>query len=281
MPSSFQRECLAREPTIRLGVSTCLMGENVRYDGGHKRDRYLINTLGQFVEWVPVCPEVEIGLSVPREAMRLVGDPEDPRLVTIKTGKDYTDRMQGWAVERLEQLAGARLHGFVFKSRSPSSGLFRVKVYSEQGMPSRLGTGIFAREVVRRFPLLPVEEEGRLHDLGLRENFIERVFAYARFTCLLQADATPGGMVAFHTAHKLTMMAHSPETYQEMGRLVARAGDLAWPELAERYGGLLMEGLEVMATRGRHANVLQHLMGFLKTHITPSDKQDLLRLIED
>ncbi|MGD2145492.1 MAG: DUF523 and DUF1722 domain-containing protein [Anaerolineae bacterium] len=281
MPSNFQRECFEREPTIRLGVSTCLMGENVRYDGGHKRDRYLINTLGQFVEWVPVCPEVEIGLPVPREAMRLVGDPEDPRLVTIKTGKDYTDRMQSWAVERLEELASTKLHGFVFKSRSPSSGLYRVKVYSEQGMPSRLGTGIFAHEVVRRFPLLPVEEEGRLHDLGLRENFIERVFAYARFTCLLKADPTPGGIVAFHTAHKLTMMAHSPETYQEMGRLVARAGDLAWPELAERYGGLLMEGLEVMATPGKHTNVLQHLMGFLKRHITSSDKQELLRLIED
>ena len=281
MPSTFRRGCLEREPTIRLGVSTCLMGENVRYDGGHKRDRYLINTLGQFVDWVPVCPEVEIGLPVPREAMRLVGDPEDPRLLTIRTGKDFTERMQTWARGRLEQLASAKIHGFVFKSRSPSSGLFRVKVYSEQGMPSRLGTGIFAREVVRRFPLLPVEEEGRLHDMGLRENFIERVFTYARFTCLLETDPTPGGIVAFHTAHKLTMMAHSPEKVQEMGRLVARSGELAWPALSQSYGSLLMEGLKAIATRGKHVNVLQHLMGFLKTHISSSDKGELLELIED
>jgi uncharacterized protein YbgA (DUF1722 family)/uncharacterized protein YbbK (DUF523 family) len=257
------------------------MGENVRYDGGHKRDRFLINTLGEFVEWVPVCPEVEIGLPVPREAMRLVGDPEKPRLVTIKTGKDYTERMRTWAEDRLEQLAEESLHGFIFKSRSPSSGLYRVKVYSDQGMPSRIGTGIFAREVVRRFPLLPVEEEGRLHDMGLRENFIERVFVYCRWNRALSQNPTPGGIVAFHTAHKLTMMAHSPEHYRNMGRLVAQAGNLPWSELRDRYGELLMEGLKVMTTRGRHVNVLQHLMGFLKEFLSSEDKAELLGLVSD
>jgi uncharacterized protein YbgA (DUF1722 family)/uncharacterized protein YbbK (DUF523 family) len=281
MPSEFWRECLEQEPTIRLGVSTCLMGESVRYDGGHKRDRFVINTLGEFVEWVAVCPEVEIGLPVPREAMRLVGDPEDPRLVTIKTGNDHTEHMQTWARERLEQLAKVKLHGFIFKSRSPSSGLYRVKVYDDHGMPSRVGTGIFAREVMRRFPLLPLEEEGRLHDMGLRENFIERIFVNHRWTCLLEKDPNPRGLVAFHTAHKLSMMAHSPEHYRKMGRLVAQAGSLPWQELVDTYGLLLMDGLRVMATRGRHVNVLQHLMGFLKEFVSAEDKTELLSLIED
>jgi uncharacterized protein YbgA (DUF1722 family)/uncharacterized protein YbbK (DUF523 family) len=281
VPSAFWDECLEREPTIRLGGSTCLMGESVRYDGGHKRDRYLINTLGEFVEWVPVCPEVEIGLPIPREAMRLVGDPEAPRLVTIKTGKDYTERMQTWAGERLDQLARVKLHGFVFKSRSPSSGLYRVKIYDDTGMPSRIGTGIFPREVMRRFPLLPLEEEGRLHDMGLRENFVERIFVYYRWTCMLEEAPSTGGIVAFHTAHKLTVMAHSPEHYRRMGRLVAQAGNLPWSELIHSYGRLLMEGLEVMATRGRHVNVLQHLMGFLKNHLASGDKQEPMGLIED
>jgi uncharacterized protein YbgA (DUF1722 family)/uncharacterized protein YbbK (DUF523 family) len=281
MARLFWHECLEHEPTIRLGVSTCLMGEHVRYDGGHKRDRFLINTLGEFVEWVPVCPEVEIGLSIPREAMRLVGDPENPRLVTIKTGQDYTERMRTWARERLEELAEEKLHGFIFKSRSPSSGLYRVKVYDQHGMPSRAGTGIFPREVMRRFPLLPLEEEGRLHDMGLRENFIERIFVNYRWRCMLEKDPTPGGIVAFHTAHKLSMMAHSPEHYQKMGRLVAEAGNLPWSELVDNYGQILMASLQVLATPGRHVNVLQHLMGFLKEFLSSADKAELLGLIKD
>ena len=281
MPSAFWDVCLDQEPTIRLGVSTCLMGESVRYDGGHKRDRFLLNTLGEFVDYVSVCPEVEIGLPVPREAMHLQGDPEDPRLVTIKTGKDYTDRMQTWARERLEGLAQENLHGFVFKSKSPSSGLYRVRVYDDHGMPSRIGTGIFPREVMRRFPLLPLEEEGRLHDMGLRENFIERIFVYYRWTCLQEHDPSPGGIVAFHTAHKLTMMAHSPQHYQKMGRLVAEAGTLPWSELRDQYGEMLMDGLQILAPVGRHTNVLQHLMGFLKDFLSGEDKAELSMLIED
>jgi uncharacterized protein YbgA (DUF1722 family)/uncharacterized protein YbbK (DUF523 family) len=271
----------AKEPTIRLGVSTCLLGEQVRYDGGHKLDRYLVNTLGLYVEWVPVCPEVEIGLPTPRESMRLVGDPEAPRLIAPKSGRDYTETMQSWARERLEELAAAKLHGFIFKKDSPSSGLFRVRVYDQNGMPRRIGTGIFPREVMSRLPLLPLEEEGRLHDMRLRENFIERVFVYYRWTHLLEEDPTPGGLVRFHTAHKLTLMAHSPSHYQEMGRLVAQAGSLPWEELVETYGRLLMEGLGVLGTPGKHTNVLQHLMGFLKDVLSKEDKAELLGLIED
>jgi uncharacterized protein YbgA (DUF1722 family)/uncharacterized protein YbbK (DUF523 family) len=276
----YQPGC-EQDCTIRLGISTCLLGENVRYDGGHKLDRFLVNTLGQYVEWVPVCPEVETGLPIPREAMRLVGDPDAPRLMTIKSGQDYTERMQSWARERLDQLAGIKLHGFVFKRGSPSSGLYRVKVYTEKGMPSHTTTGIFPRAVMERLPLLPLEEEGRLHDMHLRENFIDRVFAYYRWTNLLEENPTPGRLVQFHTAHKLTLMAHSPSHYQEMGRLIAQAGTLPWEELAEQYGRSLMEGLQVMTSPGKHANVLQHLMGFLKDLLDTEDKAELLAYIED
>jgi uncharacterized protein YbgA (DUF1722 family)/uncharacterized protein YbbK (DUF523 family) len=269
------------DPVIRVGVSTCLLGEEVRYDGGHKLDRYLVNTLGRFFEWVPVCPEVEMGLPTPRESMRLIGEPEAPRLIAPKSGTDYTAQMQAWAKQRVEQLAETKLHGFIFKKDSPSSGLFRVKVYNEHGMAQRNGTGMFPREVMNRFPLLPLEEEGRLNDMPLRENFIERVFAYYRWTELLENEPTPGGLVRFHTAHKLTLMAHSPVHYQEMGRLVAQAGSLPWDELSDTYGRQLMEGLQVLGKPGKHVNVMQHLMSFLKTHLSSEDKAELLALMED
>jgi uncharacterized protein YbgA (DUF1722 family)/uncharacterized protein YbbK (DUF523 family) len=282
---SEQQNSLAEDrgsgPTIRLGVSTCLLGESVRYDGGHQRDRYLTDTLGQFVEWVPVCPEVEMGLSIPRPNMRLVGDPENPRLIVQKTGEDHTEQMKEWARERLDQLAEMDLHGFIFKRGSPSSGLFRVRVYNEHGMPQRIGTGIFPREVMKRFPQLPLEEEGRLHDMKLRENFIERFFAYERWTRMLRENPTPAGLVEFHTAHKLTIMAHSPSHGQKLGRLVAQAGTLLWEELTAEYASLFMDGLQVLASPGRHTNVLQHLMGFLKDALSGEDKSELLGLVED
>jgi uncharacterized protein YbgA (DUF1722 family)/uncharacterized protein YbbK (DUF523 family) len=275
------------DPKIRLGISTCLLGEEVRYDGGHKLDRFLVNTLGRFVEWVPVCPEVEMGLPTPRESMRLVGDADAPRLVAPKSGTDYTEQMQVWARDRVDQLADENLHGFVFKKDSPSSGLFRVRVYNEHGMAQRNGTGMFPRAVMKRFPLLPLEEEGRLNDMPLRENFIERIFAYYRWTEMLDEYRTGGSrrtaspLVRFHTAHKLTLMAHSPQHYSQMGRLVAEAGKRDWDELTAEYGAMLMEGLGVMGTRGKHVNVLQHLMGFLKNHLSGEDKQELLGLIDD
>jgi uncharacterized protein YbgA (DUF1722 family)/uncharacterized protein YbbK (DUF523 family) len=279
-------EQASRDPRIRLGVSTCLLGEEVRYDGGHKLDRFLVNTLGRFVEWVPVCPEVEMGLPTPRESMRLVGDPEAPRLIAPRSGTDYTDQMKAWARGRLDDLAAVNLHGFVFKKDSPSSGLFRVRVYNEHGMAQRVGTGIFPQELMNRFPLLPLEEEGRLNDMPLRENFIERIFAYYRWTEMLAERTgsprrTASPLVRFHTAHKLTLMAHSPSHYQEMGRLVAQAGKLPWEELTDTYGRQLMEGLKVLGKPGKHVNVMQHLMGFLKNDLGREDKAELLGIIED
>ena len=196
---------------IRLGVSRCLLGDKVRYDGGHKHDPFLTRTLGEYVEYVPVCPEVECGLPIPREAMRLVGNPDAPRLVTQKTGIDHTRRMQDWAMSRLDELEQEGLCGFIFKSKSPSSGMERVKVYAENGNLVGQGVGIFARMFMQRFPLLPVEEEGRLHDPLLRENFIDRIFVLRRFRDMTKAGQTLGNLVTFHTRHKLQILAHSPE----------------------------------------------------------------------
>lgn len=269
-------------PTIRLGVSRCLLGERVRYDDGHKHDPYVTEVLGQYVDtWVPVCPEVECGLPIPRESMRLVGDPAAPRLVMPRSGTDQTERMLAWTSEKLDDLVTQELNGFIFKKDSPSSGAYRVRVYDHNGVPKREGSGLFAGAFMQRFPHLPVEEEGRLHDLPLRENFIERIFAHARWTCLLKEDPTPGGLVTFHSAVKLALMAHSPAHYQALGRLVAKAGKLPWGELADAYYVGLMEGLSKLATRGRHVNVLQHLMGYLKDDLSAEDKQELLGVFND
>jgi uncharacterized protein YbgA (DUF1722 family) len=188
--------------------------------------------------------------------------------------------MQTWARGELEQLAALNLHGYVLKKDSPSCGLFRVRVYGEKGMPSRHGQGIFARELVRRLPLLPVEEEGRLHDMRLRENFVGRIFTYYRWVRLLDENPTPAGMVHFHTAHKLTILSHSPRHYQEMGRLVARAGSRSWEAVLSKYGGLLMEAVRVLGTPKKHSNVLHQLMGYLKKVLGSGDKAELLGMIQ-
>jgi len=170
-----ERERRGAPDRIRLGISSCLLGECVRYDGGHKHDAYLTDTLGQCVQWVPVCPEVECGLPVPREAMQLEGDPASPRLVVIRTRVDHTERMRAWAQRRVEELAAEGLSGFVFKANSPSCGRECVPVYDARGMAQEIGVGLFARAFIERFPLLPVEDDLRLHAPALRENFIERI----------------------------------------------------------------------------------------------------------
>ena len=267
--------------SIRVGISSCLLGNEVRYDGGHKRDRYLTDTLGQFFEWAPVCPEVEMGLGTPRETLRLVGDASAPRLVFGKTRGDQTDGMQHWTKGRLDQLVRMDLCGYILKSDSPSCGMERVRVYGESGVASKTGVGVFARALMDRFPLLPVEEEGRLHDLSLRENFVERVFCYRRWRDLTAGGLTRGKLVAFHTVHKLLLMAHSPKHYTELGRLVADAKTLVPRELESRYGALFMAGLKVKATAKKHVNVLQHILGYLKRDLGPADKAELLAVIGD
>jgi uncharacterized protein YbgA (DUF1722 family)/uncharacterized protein YbbK (DUF523 family) len=265
---------------IRLGISACLMGENVRYDGGHKLDRFLTETLGRYVEYLPVCPEVECGLPVPRESMHLEGDPESPRLVTSRTKQDMTEPMTGWARKRVIELEKEDLCGFIFKSDSPSSGMERVRVYSENGMPAKKGVGMFARIFMEHFPLLPVEEEGRLHDPGLRENFVERIFTLERWRAVLGKRESRGVLVDFHTRHKLLILSHSPKHYQVMGKLVAGSTEIPLKELYRQYQRVLMEALQVKTTPKKNANVLMHMMGYFKEQLTSDEKQELLGVID-
>ena len=265
---------------IKLGISTCLLGENVRYDGGHKWDRFLTDTLGQYVEYVPVCPEVECGVGVPRESMHLEGDPESPRLVTIRTKQDMTDRMVKWAQKRVAELEKEDLCGFIFKSDSPSSGMERIRVYNEKGMPVKKGVGMFARIFMEHFSLLPVEDEGRLHDPKLRENFIEKIFTLKRWREVLVKREKRGEVVDFHTRHKLLILSHSPKYYQIVGKLVARAIDFPLNDLYQQYQTLLMESLELKTTAKKNANVLHHMMGYFREQLSFDEKQELLEVID-
>jgi uncharacterized protein YbgA (DUF1722 family)/uncharacterized protein YbbK (DUF523 family) len=265
---------------IRLGISACLLGQEVRFDGGHKHDRYITGTLGQYVDFVPVCPEVECGLGIPREAMRLVGEIDHPRLVTIRSRIDYTEQMQTWAGRRVRELEAEDLQGFIFKSDSPSSGMERVKVYDDKGMPVKKGIGMFAQAFMEHFPLLPVEEEGRLHDPKLRENFIEAIFTFKRWRNTLSVKTGRKQLVEFHTRHKLLLLAHSPELYREMGRVVAHVQERPLDEVTARYQQLLLETLRLKTTVKKNANVLYHLLGYFKKDLSADEKQELLNIID-
>lgn len=269
------------EDRPRVGISTCLLGRPVRYDSGHKHDRYLTDTLGRWFEWVPVCPEVEMGLPVPRDSLRLVGSAASPRLVMPKTGADHTDRMAAFARARLDALAAMDLCGYVLKSDSPSCGMERVRVYTPSGMPDRKGIGVFARALLEAFPLLPVEEEGRLCNPLLRDNWIERVFAYRRWRDAVREGLTVGRLVAFHTAHKFLLLSHDPDRYRRLGRIVAGAKGRPRKDLETEYGALFVETLRVKATPRKHANVLQHMLGFLSDGLAPVDRQEILESIDE
>ncbi len=270
---------------IRIGVSSCLLGQEVRFDGGHKRNDFLTGTLGDFVEFVAVCPEVDIGLGIPRESLRLVrGDDGAVRMVANKSGADLTEIMSAYAERRAAALEREDLSGYVLKKDSPSCGMERVRIYGRSGMPVRDGRGLFAEALIRRLPNLPVEEEGRLNDPNLRENFIERVFAYHRMRALFATRNirwTVGALVAFHTAHKLTLMAHSPRAYAELGRLVAQSKRIERAELRERYSAEFMTALKKLATPARHVNVMQHIAGYLRDRCDVDSRRELGEVIEE
>ena len=266
---------------IRLGISACLLGERVRFDSGHKREPFLVESLGQFVDWVSVCPEVESGMGAPREAMRLVRVDDEVRLLTNQTAQDKTVMLRHFSSRRVNELAEEDLCGFVLKKDSPSCGLERVKVYSPGGVPTKTGRGLFAEALAARFPLLPVEEEGRLNDPRLRENFVERIFAYRRLVTLFAKRWTMGDVVRFHTAHKLTLMAHKPDAYRRLGQLVASGASTPRSELQQRYASEFMAALLAMATPRRHSNVLHHMLGYFKKTLDRESRAELLALIED
>jgi len=267
------------EDKIKLGISPCLLGAKVRYDGRHKMDHFLHDTLGRYINWVPVCPEVECGLPIPREAMRLVGTPESYRLVTVRTGVDHTDRMLQWAGKKLKELGKEGLCGFVFKSRSPSSGMRRVKIYAPAGMPNATGSGIFARVFMERFPLLPVEEEVRLNNPKIRENFIERIFVMKRWQEMNRDRRSIKNLIHFHTGMKLLVLSHSTKHYRVLGRLVGNAKSLTLQKLYDEYFWILMEGLRLTATVKKNTNVLQQMMGYFKKDLTHDEKEELSEVI--
>jgi uncharacterized protein YbgA (DUF1722 family)/uncharacterized protein YbbK (DUF523 family) len=267
---------------IRLGISSCLLGAEVRYDGGHKRDTFLVGTLGRFVEWVPICPEVEVGMGTPREPIRLVRAAEAIRLLGSRSGDDWTERMERFARARVEKLVPLGLSGYVLKKDSPSCGMTRVKVFpSAPGVSERTGTGLFAAALMARCPSLPVEEDGRLLDPRLRENFVERVFAYHRLQATFARRWTVGDLVRFHTAHKLVLLAHEPTAYTALGRLVASASSAPRAEVRASYERGFMAALAKLATPGRHANVLQHMAGYFKKDLDEDSRAELQQLIDD
>ena len=264
---------------IRIGISSCLLGQKVRFDGNHTQDHFITNTLGEVFDFIPVCPEVGIGMGVPRPTIRLVGPADAPRAVGVKdTSIDVTDKLIQYGKRTASKLGD--LSGYIFKSKSPSCGMERVKLYDSKGGGAKQGVGLYAREIMRAYPLLPVEEEGRLGDPLLRDNFLECVFIYHHWQQLKQLRLTPKALVAFHTRHKLTIMAHGTEYYRTLGRLVADAGARPIRELADEYIATLMDALRHRATPRRHTNVLMHIMGYLKTQLSRDDKQELLELIE-
>lgn len=272
---------MTSERPIRVGISSCLLGEQVRFDGGHKRDNFLVKVFGSYVEWVPLCPEVEIGLGVPRETIRLERKSGLVHLVAPKSQTDHTNSMRKWARSRLKGLAREDLTGYVLKSKSPSCGMERVPVYDENGVPEKKGRGLFAEELLARFGDLPVEEEGRLHDPVLRENFIERVFAYHRLREAFDGRWKPRQAVEFHTAHKLLLMAHSPKHYRTLGRLVAGVKSIAAKEFREQYEKEFMEAMRLHATVGRHVNVLEHMLGYVSDALETDARKELLDVIGD
>ena len=269
---------------LRIGVSACLIGRQVRYDGQHKRDAFLVDALGPFVDFVPVCPEVEVGMSIPREPVRLVGPARRPRMIGQRSGDDWTARMTTFSERRVDALAKESLSGYVLKKDSPSCGLSRVKLYpseDQDAAPDRGGEGLFAAALVRAFPHLPIEEEGRLNDAHLRESFIERVFAYHRLQSLWATRWTLGSLVAFHTANKMSLLSHDEPGYRRLGRLVGTAKSLPRSTLRERYEAGFMTALEKLATPGGHVNVMTHMLGHFSDRLMPVARQELLGVIED
>ena len=264
---------------LKLGLSSCLLGQRVRYDGNHKRDDYVTGTLARYFELVPVCPEVAIGLGVPRPPIRLVGSAARPRAVGVDDPSlDVTEALAAYGQRQARILDD--ISGYIFKSKSPSCGLERVKVYARGATAPRSGTGIYAAAFRAAQPLLPLEEEGRLNDAALRDNFLERVLAYGRWQRLEADGVSAARLIEFHTAHKLALMAHGPARYAALGRIIAGADRRRAKAVAARYIEGFMQVMAHPATRRMHANVLLHAAGYLKRELDAGDRSELRDAIE-
>jgi len=272
---------LETEKKPLVGISACLLGETVRYDGGGKLDRYLRDVLGKHVDYVPVCPEVESGMGVPREAMRLVNNDKNIRLVTTRTQVDLTDKMSGWIDNKIPVLRELTLCGYILKARSPSCGLMRVKVYKPSGGATNNGMGMFARGLTESLPLLPLEEEGRLNDSKLRENFIERIFAMHRWHVLISGRKSIKQLMDFHARHKYTLMAHCPKTLGRLGMYLANSKQFPINDMYQEYFENFITALGRLATVRKNTNTLQHIMGYFKKDLSADEKAELAGLIHN
>lgn len=264
---------------IKIGVSGCLLGQKVRFNGQHKFHWYINEILAKHFEYLSMCPELEVGMGVPRKTVRLVGDPENPDMIEPISGKNWTSKMVSYSNKKIIKLRD--LSGFLFKSGSPSCGAFRTKVYQKNGIPLAKGRGIFADAFCKRWPLIPVEEEGRLNDAKLRENFLERVFAYHRLKTLRAKPFKRADWIKFHERSKFLLLSHSRKHYILLGQLVAQVAERTPSEFKDQYASIYMEAMGVKATLKKHSDTLQHILGFLKKIITSEQKADMLKSIEN
>ena len=283
MADSAPRSPSPAAPRPRIGISACLLGRPVRTNGGHCRQAWITDVLAKEAEFVVVCPEVELGLPTPRPVMRLArteASGGELRFIVTDSGEDLTERMTAYAREKVEALAAEDLHGFILKKDSPSCGVFRVKHYDRNGSPSERGAGLFGGILQERFPNLPIEEEGRLNDRDLRESFLVRIFAYRRWKDYLREDGSAGGLVRLHARYKMALLATAPDAYRDLGRLVAQGGGEGFAQRLEEYEARFMAALAARASRGRHINVMQHLVGFAKKELSARDKAELADVLE-
>ena len=266
-------------PAIRIGISACLLGEQVRYDGGHKRLPFASDELARHFDFVKICPEQAIGMGVPRPTIRLVGDPDSPRLVgSSDSSLDVTEKMTVFARDTAATLD--YISGYILCAKSPSCGMERVPVYSDSGVGlGKVGVGLFAKQLMAAHPLLPVEENGRLNDVHLRENFVLRVVAYARWQAMAAEGLNAKRLQDFHRRHKFLLLAHNQPIYRELGPIVAEAGDVN--EIGDRYISKFMQAIRHPASVKNHTNTLMHIQGFFKEHLDASDKAQLSEVIRD
>ncbi len=267
---------------IKIGVSSCLIGEKVRWNGDHKQNHYVREVLGHYFEYVPVCPEVEVGMGTPRETVALYGPRENPKMISRKSHIDWTSPMRHYIKNRIPELNKEDLCGYIFKSKSPSCGLARIPVYSDfTHQKARHGAGLFADAFKTKYPWVPTEDEGRLNDFKIRENFLVRVFCFHRWQRLLKEGFSIKTLVDFHTRHKFLLLSHSRKYYDALGKLVANAKSFKKRELQDQYVSLFMEALTYKSTPKKNTDVLLHMLGFFKKQLQKNEKENILKVIED
>ena len=266
--------------TIKVGVSSCLLGEETRYDGTHKRDHFIADVLGKWVTFVPLCPEVECGFGIPREPLRLVGGLEATTLMTSITKGDYTQSMLRWARKRALALKKKGLGGFIFKSKSPSCGVRKVKIYRENGLAIPKGEGIFVKIFREHFPFMPIEDEEGIHDPKAFKNFIDKVFIFTRWRESLEQGLNREKLIKFHSQHKFLFLSHSPKQVRMMEDLIGKPQRFHHKELVDHYQAILMCLLQQEATAEKHANIMMVIAEKLASYLSSKDNEKLHDLID-